>query len=249
MTVESINIIVPLKNEEKSIENLLNNLKPVISENNKKIVISLIDDHSTDQTWQVIQDYKKKLNFVKIYKNEYETGFGNALRFAIDQNQEDAVIIFMGDCSDDPKDITEYIKYLDEGYDCVFGSRFISGSKLNDYPLLKLIFNRLANNFIRILFLIKYNDITNAFKAYKSKVLETCKPITSHHFNINAELSLKSINRGFKYKVIPISWTNRKKGISKFHIKEMKNRYFFTVLYVFLEKILIKKDIYKDEKY
>ena len=101
--------------------------------------------------------------------------------------------------------------------------------------------NRLANNFIKILFLISYNDITNAFKAYRKKVLDACNPIISEHFNINAELSLKSINRGFKYKIIPISWTNRKKGVSKFHIKEMRNRYFFTVLYVFLEKILLKK--------
>ncbi len=109
--------------------------------------------------------------------------------------------------------------------------------------------NRIANNFIRLLFLIKYNDITNAFKAYKKKVLDNCNPIISQHFNINSELSLKSINRGFKYKVIPISWTNRKKGKSKFHIKEMRNRYFFTILYVFLEKILIKEDIQKDDKY
>ena len=71
----------------------------------------------------------------------------------------------------------------------------------------------------------------------------------SQHFNINAELSLKSIIRGFKYKVIPVSWTNRKEGISKFHIKEMSNRYFFTILYIFLEKILLGDDIYKDKKY
>ena len=100
-----------------------------------------------------------------------------------------------------------------------------------------------------VLFPIKYNDITNAFKAYKKNVLDQCNPIISQHFNINAELSLKSIIRGFKYKIIPISWTNRKSGISKFYIKEMKNRYFFTILYVFLEKILLKKDIQKDDEY
>ena len=154
----------------------------------------------------------------------------------------------MGDCSDAPEDIIEYVKFLDEGYDCVFGSRFIKNSNLNDYPIVKLIFNRLANNFIRILFLIKYNDITNAFKAYRKEVIKNCYPIISKHFNINAELSLKSIIRGYKYKIIPISWTNRKKGISKFHIKEMSNRYFFTILYIFLEKILLGKDINKDKK-
>jgi len=249
MTINSVNIVVPLKNEEKGIKNLMENLMPVLDKIEKKTTISLIDDHSLDQTWSILKQYEQKIDRVKAYKNENITGFGNALKFAIEKNEDDALIIFMGDCSDDPNCIIEYVKYLDEGYDCVFGSRFIKGSKLNDYPLVKLIFNRLANNFIRVLFLIKYNDITNAFKAYKKEVLEECYPIISQHFNINAELSLKSIIRRFKYKVIPISWTNRKEGTSKFRIKEMRNRYFFTILYIFLEKILLGDDIYKDKKY
>ena len=247
--IKSLNIIVPLKNEENAIDNLIEKLKPILQKINKEITISLVDDHSSDQTWDILKKYEKKFEFIKAYKNEKATGFGNALKIGIEKNQHDALVIFMGDCSDDPSDIVEYVKYLDEGYDCVFGSRFMKGSKLYDYPFLKLVFNRLANNFIRILFFIKYNDTTNAFKAYKKEVLESCNPIISKHFNINAELSLKSIIRGFKYKVVPVSWTNRKVGMSKFHIKEMRNRYFFTILYIFLEKILLKEDIYKDKKY
>jgi len=249
MTIKSVNIIVPLKNEEKGIKNLIENLIPVLDKIDKTTNISLIDDHSIDQTWNILKKYEQKFNFIKAYKNEKKTGFGNALKFGIEKNQDDALIIFMGDCSDDPNYIIEYVKYLDEGYDCVFGSRFIKGSKLSGYPFVKLILNRLANNFIRVLFFIKYNDTTNAFKAYKKRALDECYPIISQHFNINAELSLKSIIRGFKYKVIPVSWINRKEGISKFHIKEMKNRYFFTILYIFLEKILLGDDIYKDKKY
>ena len=249
MTVSSVNIVVPLKNEDKSVDNLIKNLVPVVEKINKKINISLIDDHSSDQTWDALKKLEQKFNFIKAYQNERPSGIGNAIKFGIEKNENDAIIIFMGDCSDNPNDIIEYIKHLDEGYDCVFGSRFVKGSELHDYPILKLIFNRLANNFIRVLFLIKYNDITNAFKAYRTKVLKECFPIISQHFNINAELSLKSIVRGFKYKVIPISWTNRKKGVSKFYIKEMRNRYLFTILYVFLEKILMREDINKDSKY
>ena len=249
MMIKSLNIIVPLKNEEKTIENLIEKLNPILDKIDKKTTVTLIDDHSTDDTLKILKEKEQKFNFVKAYKNENESGFGNALKFGIQKNQDDAVIIYMGDCSDNPSDIIEYVKYLEEGYDCVFGSRFIKNSKVVEYPFLKLILNRIANNFIRILFFIKYNDITNAFKAYKKRVLDTCHPIISQHFNINAELSLKSINRKFKYKVIPISWTNRKKGMSKFYIKEMRNRYFFTILYVFLEKILLREDIQKDDKY
>ena len=249
MTINSVNIIIPLKNEESGIQNLIENLVPVIKKIEKEINVTLIDDHSSDKTWEVIQDYEKKFSFIKGKKNKNITGIGNAIKFGIEENQKDALIIFMGDCSDDPNDIMTYIKYLEEGYDCVFGSRFIKGSKLYNYPLAKLFLNRLGNSFIRMLFLIKYNDVTNAFKAYKKGALRKCNPIVSQHFSINAELALKSIIRGFKYKIVPISWTNRKKGISKFYIKEMGNRYFFTILYVFLEKILLKEDINKDEKY
>ena len=249
MTIKSVNIVVPLKNEEKNIKSLVENLSFVFKKIDKEINLSLIDDHSTDRTWEILNEYQKKFAFIKIYKNENNAGFGNALKFGIEKSQSDAIIIFMGDCSDNPDDIIEYVKFLDEGYDCVFGSRFIKNSKLEDYPLIKLIFNRLANNLIRVLFLIKYNDVTNAFKAYRRKILKECEPIVSQHFNINAELSLKSIIRGCKYKVIPISWINRKHGISKFYIKEMSNRYFFTILYIFLEKILLRKDIYKGKKY
>ena len=152
----------------------------------------------------------------------------------------------MGDCSDDPKDIKVYVNYLDQGFDCVFGSRFVKNSRVIDYPFLKLVLNRLANNLIKLLFFIKYNDVTNAFKAYKKELLVDFKPILSEHFNINAELALKAISRGYNYKVVPISWVNRKKNISKFKIKEMRNRYVFTILYVWIEKILMRKDIKKN---
>ena len=115
-----------------------------------------------------------------------------------------------------------------------------------DYPLLKLVLNRIANNFIRLLFLVKYNDVTNAFKAYKKELLENFTPIVSRHFNINVELALKAISRGYKYKVVPISWQNRKKNISKFKIKEMQKRYIFTIFYVWIEKILLQKDLKRD---
>ena len=191
---------------------------------------------------QLKETYKN----VHIFKNDYSPGFGNALRFGIEKNNSEAVVFFMGDCSDNPKDIINYVNYLDQGFDCVFGSRFIKNSSVKDYPLIKLAFNRIANNFIRLLFLIKYNDTTNAFKAYRKSLLDDFVPIVSEHFNINAELSLKAISRGYKYKVIPISWTNRKKNTSKFHIKEMQNKYIFTILYVWMEKFLLKKDFKKD---
>ena len=244
--IKDINIIIPLKNENEQVNVTVKSLNDELKDLDKKFTITLIDDHSDDDTWVLMGKLKEENNNIEIFKNEYEPGFGNALRFGIKKNNCDAAVFFMGDCSDDPKDIKNYINYLDQGFDCVFGSRFIKGSIVKDYPFLKLILNRLANSFIRLLFFIKYNDVTNAFKAYKKELLIDFEPIVSKHFNINAELSLKAISRGYKYKIVPISWTNRKKNKSKFLIKEMQNRYIFAILYVWMEKILLQRDIKKD---
>ena len=244
--INNLNIIIPLKNEDQQVEITVDFLISELKELKKKFIITLIDDYSSDKTWDLLVRLREKYNNVEIYKNEYRPGYCNATRLGIEKNKCDAVVFFMGDCSDNPKDIKSYVEYLDQGFDCVFGSRFIKNSKVVDYPALKLILNRIANNFIRLLFFIKYNDVTNAFKAYKKELLINFKPIVSKHFNINAELALKAISRGYKYKVIPISWFNRKKNLSKFKIKEMQNRYIFTILYVWFEKILLQKDLDRD---
>ena len=243
--IKDLNIIIPLKNEDKQVNITVDFLNKELINLKKNFTITLIDDYSSDSTWDIISKLKEKHKNIQIFKNIHEPGFGRALQCGIEKNNCDAVIFFMGDCSDDPKDLISYVEYLDKGYDCVLGSRFINNSKVNDYPLLKLVLNRLANNLIKLLFLIRYNDVTNSFKAYKKELLIDFMPIVSNHFNINAELALKAISRGYKYKVVPISWSNRKKNVSKFHIKEMRNKYIFTILYVWIEKILLKKNFKK----
>ena len=148
----------------------------------------------------------------------------------------------MADGSDDPADLVKYHAKLQDGYDCVFGSRFIAGSKLIDYPIHKLIINRLANLFISALFQLRYNDFTNAFKCYRRSVIAGLEPILAHHFNLTVELPLKAIIRGYSFAVIPISWTNRTSGVSKLKIREMGSRYLFIVLYCFIERLLSRGD-------
>ena len=145
--------------------------------------------------------------------------------------------------SDSLEDLKQYYDFINSNdqIDAVFGSRFISGSKVNNYPKLKLFLNRIANNIIKIIFFSKYNDFTNAFKIYKKKALVKLFPLVSENFNIFLELSLKVECRKLDYKIIPISWNGRKHGQSKFKIKEIGSKYIFTMLYCLLEKILLKK--------
>ena len=105
----------------------------------------------------------------------------------------------------------------------------------------KLILNRIFNLVTKIAFLSDYNDFTNAFKIYKRDALLNTFPLVSESFNVFLELPLKIISRKMKYKIIPITWINRKDGASKFDIKELRAKYLFTLIYCFLEKILLKK--------
>jgi dolichol-phosphate mannosyltransferase len=173
---------------------------------------------------------------VRYINNYFPNGFGFAIRCGLENFQGDAVAIVMADSSDSPENIVDYYYLLQEGYDCVFGSRFIKGSKVVDYPTHKLFINRLANLFIQIIFGLKLNDTTNAFKGYQREVIQGIYPLLSHHFNLTVEIPLKAIVRGYSYKIIPITWQNRKAGVSKLKIKEMGSRYLFIVLYIWLEK-------------
>ena len=174
--------------------------------------------------------------------SHYPEGFGFTVRAGLDRFSGDAVAIVMADGSDAPEDVVRYHRLLEEGYDCAFGSRFMRGSKVHDYPWFKLILNRLANAWIRMIFRHGYNDTTNAFKAYKREVIDTMQPLLSNHFNLTVEMPLKAIVRGHTFAVVPISWTNRASGTSKLKVQEMGSRYLFIVLYVFLEHHLSHGD-------
>ena len=147
--------------------------------------------------------------------------------------------------ADQSDDINDLIKYNDlmisEDYDAILGSRFMKDSKVIDYPFQKLFLNRIFNFFVSIFFLNKYNDYTNAFKIYKRKALIELMPLVSESFNIFLEIPLKIISRKYKYKVVSINWMGRKKGESKFKIKELGSKYLFTLIYCLVEKILLKK--------
>ena len=127
------------------------------------------------------------------FTNKGANGFGYAVRLGLDKFSGDCVAIMMADLSDSPDELVIfYQKMVNENLDCVFGSRFIKGGKVIDYPILKKIINRISNLIIRILIGIKYNDTTNAFKLYKRSTIEGLKPIISPHFNLTIELPLKA---------------------------------------------------------
>jgi dolichol-phosphate mannosyltransferase len=237
-----LSVVIPAQNEEGSVESTLEHLGLALERHGIDHELLVVDDSSTDSTYEVVERLSTRNQRIRAIRSHYPRGFGFAIRAGLEQFEGDAVAIVMADGSDSPEDLFTYYRLLEEGYDCAFGSRFMRGSVVSDYPGLKLALNRLANVFIRILFRHGYNDTTNAFKAYKREVIETVQPLLSNHFNLTVELPLKAIVRGHSYAVTPISWTNRSSGASKLKIQEMGSRYLFIVLYVFLEHHLSRGD-------
>ena len=243
--MNKLSVIIPARNEADNLTECISEISKELTHHSIDFEILVIDDGSTDNTAVVTKLISESISSVKCIRNEGENGFGRAVRLGLDNFSGDAVAIMMADRSDSPKDLVSYWKCIQGGNDCVFGSRFIRGGKVYNYPLLKLLANRVVNKMIQFAFKIKCNDVTNAFKIYRREVIEGCRPFISPHFNLTVEIPLKAIVRGYSWKVVPISWKNRTKGVAKLKLREMGSRYFFIIAYVWLEKYFSRGDYLK----
>ncbi len=243
--LQLLSVVIPACDEEGCIASTVEHLHLELRLNNIPHEIIVVDDGSTDRTWNILGELQKTDTALRPVRNPGPHGFGRAVICGLDHMRGDAAVIMMADESDDCRDVVRYWSLLNQGHDCVFGSRFAPGGGVIDYPRLKWCINRLANYFIKLLFRIKLNDTTNAFKAYRREVIDGCRPLISPHFNLTVELPLKAIVRGYSWTIIPITWRNRRTGVPKLKLKEMGSRYLFICLYVWLEKYFSRGDYRK----
>ncbi len=238
-----LSVVIPAYNEAKSIASTVRALFAELDRQGVEHEILVINDRSTDPTEAVLQDLATAIPTLRYLNNPPPNGLGFAVRRGLECFSGDAVALYMADGSDDPNDLVRFFKTMQSNNtDCVFGTRFSKESKVVGYPLFKLLLNRLANGFIRLLFGLRYNDVTNAFKLYRRHVIQGLQPFLSHHYNLTVEMPLKAIVRGYSYSVVPNSWMSRQQGVSKLKIKEMGSRYMFIILYCFIEKWLSRGD-------
>ncbi len=240
--VRLLSVVIPARDEEGSVGATVEELYKTLTDRGIPHEILVVNDGSRDGTWALLQELRQRIPTLRPVNNEGANGFGRAIICGLNQMQGDAVVIMMADCSDSPAELVRYWELLNEGYECVFGSRFIKGGAVHDYPTHKLILNRIVNWGIKLLFRIPLNDTTNAFKAYRAEVIEGCRPLIAPHFNLTVEIPLKAIVRGYTWTTMPITWRNRRAGVPKLKIKEMGSRYLFIILYVWLEKFFSRGD-------
>ena len=242
-----LSIVIPAYNEEQNITRCLAELRTVLCEKRIPYEAIVVNDNSTDDTRRVVEAEMAMDPAVRLVNRTPPGGFGRAIRSGLAEVRGDVVIVYMADCSDDAHDVVKYYrKIAEEGFDCVFGSRFIKGSKVENYPWFKLVINRIVNYCIQWLFWTKFNDLTNAFKAYRTEVIQACGPYCASHFNLTLEMSLSALVRRYNIIEVPIGWYGRTWGCSNLRVGEMGRRYLSTLLMVFFQKALVSDDIYAE---
>jgi dolichol-phosphate mannosyltransferase len=242
-----LSVVIPAYNEEESIGETLRSLHATLVAAGIAHEIVVTNDNSKDNTLARLEELAREIPTLVYYTNAGPNGFGYAVRYGLERYRGDCVAVMMADLSDAPADLVRFYRKMQEGYDCVFGSRWGKDGRVVDYPPHKRVINRVANFIVKTVFRLKYNDCTNAFKLYRRHTMEGLKPFLSPHFNLTLELPLKAIVRGYSYAVVPNSWTNRKYGESKLKIKEMGSRYFFIMMYCLIEKYFSQGDFRKKQ--
>jgi dolichol-phosphate mannosyltransferase len=239
-----LSIVIPAYNEEKNIGPCLDELAGVVRDKyGLDYEIVVVNDNSTDGTEAVVRSKMEEDRAVRIVNRDSPGGFGRAVRAGIERVEGDVVVVYMADLSDDPEDVVAYCRKIEEGYDCVYGSRFVRGSEVRNYPRGKRVVNRLVNRLVQLMFWSRFNDLTNAFKAYRTSVVRDCGPYRASHFNITLEMSLSALIRRYSIAQIPIRWYGRTWGSSNLKLREMGRKYLCTLLMLFFQRMLIADDL------
>lgn len=220
-----ISLIVPFKNEKEYAKEVISTIHDYFSKRKVDFEIVAVDD-STDETWDILKNLEKGYKTLKAVQGWKPPGYGKAIRKGFEVAKGDILIPFNGDMCDSLDDAMSYVKIIrDEGYDMAFGSRYMKGGKVINYPSNKIIVSKLGNLFLRFAFGIKCSDVTNTFKGFSRKAIKVINP-KANSYEIGLELALKGVKKGLSYKTIPISWTGRKYGVSKMQIMKSIERHF-----------------------
>jgi dolichol-phosphate mannosyltransferase len=242
-----LSIVIPAYNEEKTIAKCINELQATLRDKHEiPYEMIVVNDNSSDNTKSLVEAEMAVDPAIQIVNRTPPGGFGRAVRSGLEMVKGDVVVVYMADLSDSPEDVVAYYHKIREGYDCVFGSRFIKGSEARNYPPVKLVVNRIVNKCIQFMFWTRFNDLTNAFKAYRTAVIRDCGPYRACHFNLTLEMSLGALIRDYQIAQIPIRWCGRTWGSSNLKLGEMGRRYLSTLLMMFFQRHLIADDLLAD---
>ncbi|MFC1496148.1 glycosyltransferase family 2 protein [Candidatus Margulisiibacteriota bacterium] len=231
---EKLSVVIPVYNEG---ENILKTLRSFYEKVRTPAEICLIYDRDDDTTIPVIRAHQPEFPGVFLKKNKYGRGVLNAIKSGLKAAGGDAVLVTMGDLSDDYSIVDQMFAQVKDGFDVVCGSRYIRGGKQIGGPLLKKTMTRIAGWSLHLLSGIPTHDISNSFKMYSKKLLAEIQVESSGGFEVGMEITVKAYLNGYKVTEIPSVWTDRAEGKSNFKLVQWLPKYLHWYFFLLKRKL------------
>lgn len=229
-------IIIPTYNEKNNIGKLLGQIFALRIED---LNILVVDDNSPDGTGKLIDKLKINNPKLDILHRQEKGGLGPAyiagFKKALEQGA-DYIFEMDADLSHDPKHIPEFLKAIND-YDLVLGSRYVEGGGVKNWNLTRRLISRFGNIYARLILNLSVKDLTGGYKCYRRKVLEgiNLDNLSSVGYNFQIETTYRAYKKGFKIFEVPIVFSERIEGKSKFDFKIILES-FWRVLLLRLKK-------------
>lgn len=229
----SVIVVTPTYNEK---ENLGALVKAVFGLEISGLKMIVVDDNSPDGTG----DIAEKLSGIyplRVIHRSRKLGLGSAYVFAfqkiLQEDRPDFIVQMDADWSHDPIVIPRFLEAI-KNCDLVLGSRYIPGGKIENWDFSRKLISRFGNLYARLILGLPYQDLTGGFKCFRREVLENIDldSLSSVGYNFQIETTYKARQKGYKIVEIPITFTERKFGSSKFNLK--------IILESFLKVFLLK---------
>lgn len=236
--MKQISFIIPFHNEENNVVPMLERVIKFAQKENWEFEIIPVDDRSSDRTKALLIKFAQKYSRIKpIYRKKELEEEGNTMGKALIEGTKNAkypiIIWTMGDLADDTKTYRDIVEKINDGYDMVFGSRYMPGGSRGNLDPIKAFLSSWGTFLARALFGVKVHDITNAFRGFRKEIFYAID-IESCGFSISPEFAIKAFLAGFKLGEVPTVYTNRIEGVSSFKLYKMTKSYL--LLYIRLYK-------------
>lgn len=215
-----ISFIVPCFNEKENIEKTILKLVNFSEKNGINYDILLVDDRSKDGTIEIIRNMQKRNKKIRLMVRPKNPGFGFSLIDGSKDALGEIVVWIMGDASDNLETVLLMIEKINSGEDMVIGSRNMRGGSRGDQNKLKAIGSNVFSRLARLLFGLPVYDITNAFRAFRKKLIFKIK-LENNNFAISPEFAIKAHVHGFKIAEVPTTYNERKVGQAKTKLFKM----------------------------
>ena len=224
-----LDIVVPVYNEGDNIKTMLDQLASDVKSDKRVFVVY---DFEEDTTVPVLQRIKNDYPFeIIMERNHYGKGALNALKSGLEASTASAVLVTMADLSDSLDAVDRMKEMMNAGADIVCASRYMRGGQQVGGPLLKKLFSHFAGVTLHYLIRIPTHDISNNFRMYSRKVIESFKIESTGGFELAMELTVKAYVHGMTVTETPSKWYDRVAGQSNFKMRKWLLRYLHWYFY------------------